>query len=111
MQGTSMIYTIGHSIRPIERFMGLLQPHGITAVADVRSTPYSRFNPQFRREKLQAALAGVGIQYVFLGHQLRARSQDPARYDSEGRGSYAKLARTEPIRKGLGRVSTALADH
>jgi len=40
-----MIYTVGHSNHPIERFLGLLQPHGITAVADVRSTPYSRFNP------------------------------------------------------------------
>jgi uncharacterized protein (DUF488 family) len=106
-----MIYTIGHSNHPIERFLGLLQPHGITAVADVRSTPYSRFNPQFRREKLQAALAGVGIQYVFLGQELGARSQDPACYDGEGRVSYAKLARTELFRKGIARLKTGLADH
>lgn len=106
-----MIYTIGHSNHPIERFLGLLQPHAITAVADVRSTPYSRFNPQFRREKLQAALASVGIQYVFLGQELGARSQDPACYDSEGRVSYAKLARTELFRKGIARLKTGLADH
>jgi uncharacterized protein (DUF488 family) len=106
-----MIYTIGHSNHPLERFLGLLQPHGITAVADVRSTPYSRFNPQFRREKLQAALATVGIQYVFLGQELGARSQDPACYDSEGRVSYAKLARTELFRKGIARLRTGLADH
>ena len=106
-----MIYTIGHSNHPIERFLGLLQPHGITAVADVRSTPYSRFNPQFRREKLQAALASVGIQYVFLGQELGARSQDPACYDSEGRVSYAKLARTELFRKGMARLRTGMADH
>jgi uncharacterized protein (DUF488 family) len=106
-----MIYTIGHSNHPLERFLGLLQPHGITAVADVRSTPYSRFNPQFRREKLQAALATVGIQYVFLGQELGARSQDPACYDREGRVSYAKLARTELFRKGMARLRTGLADH
>src|ERR1700736_6296885 len=106
-----MIYTIGHSNHPIERFLGLLEPHGITAVADVRSTPYSRFNPQFRREKLQAALAGVGIQYVFLGQELGARSQDPACYDAEGRVSYAKLARTELFRNGLQRLITGMADH
>jgi uncharacterized protein (DUF488 family) len=106
-----MLYTIGHSNHPIERFLGLLQPHGITAVADVRSTPYSRFNPQFRREKLQAALAGVGIQYVFLGQELGARSQDPACYDAEGRVSYAKLARTELFRNGLQRLITGMADH
>jgi uncharacterized protein (DUF488 family) len=106
-----MIYTIGHSNHPIERFLGLLQPHGITAVADVRSTPYSRFNPQFRREKLQAALASVDIQYVFLGQELGARSQDPACYDGEGRVSYAKLARTELFRKGIARLRTGMADH
>jgi uncharacterized protein (DUF488 family) len=106
-----MIYTVGHSNHPIERFLGLLQPHGITAVADVRSTPYSRFNPQFRREKLQAALGSVGIQYVFLGQELGARSQDPACYDSEGRVSYARLARTELFRKGIARLRTGMAEH
>src|SRR5882724_9956771 len=106
-----MLYTVGHSNHPIERFVGLLQPHGITAVADVRSTPYSRFNPQFRREKLQAALAEVGIQYVFLGQELGARSQDPACYDAEGRVSYAKLARTELFRNGMHRLITGMADH
>ena len=106
-----MLYTIGHSNHPIERFLGLLQPHGITAVADVRSTPYSRFNPQFRREKLQAALLEVGIQYVFLGQELGARSQDPACYDAEGRVSYAKLARTELFRKGIERLRTGMVEH
>jgi len=105
-----MLYTVGHSNHPIERFVGLLQPHGITAVADVRSTPYSRFNPQFRREKLQAALAEVGIQYVFLGQELGARSQDPACYDAEGRVSYAKLARTQLFRKGVERLIAGMAE-
>jgi uncharacterized protein (DUF488 family) len=106
-----MIHTIGHSNHPIERFLALLQPQGITAVADVRSTPYSRFNPQFRREKLQAALAEVGIQYVFLGVELGARSQDPACYDSEGRVSYARLAGTDLFRKGIERLKTGMAEH
>jgi uncharacterized protein (DUF488 family) len=106
-----MIHTIGHSNHPIERFLALLQPQGITAVADVRSTPYSRFNPQFRREKLQAALAGIGIQYVFLGAELGARSQDPACYDSAGRVSYARLAGTDLFRKGIERLKTGMAEH
>ena len=99
-----MIHTIGHSNHPIERFVGLLLPHGITAVADVRSTPYSRFNPQFRREKLQASLADASIQYVFLGEELGARSSDPACYDASGRVSYAKLAQTPLFRKGIERL-------
>ena len=106
-----MIHTVGHSNHPIERFLGLLQPHGITAVADVRSTPYSRFNPQFRREKLQAALAGAGIQYVFLGEELGARSQDPTCYDADGRVSYARLAKTDLFRRGIERLKTGMAEH
>ena len=106
-----MIHTIGHSNHPIERFLALLQPHGITAVADVRSTPYSRFNPQYRREKLQAALAEVGIQYVFLGEELGARSQDPACYDADGRVSYTRLARTQLFRKGIERLKTGMVEH
>jgi len=106
-----MIYTVGHSNHPIERFIGLLQPHGITALADVRSTPYSRFNPQFRREKLQTALSDAGIQYVFLGAELGARSEDPAVYGADGRVSYALLAKTDLFRRGIARLQAGMADH
>ncbi len=106
----SMIYTIGHSKHPIERFTALLQQHGIEALADVRSTPYSRFNPQFNREKLQAALAGAGIRYAFLGEELGARSKDPACYE-DGRVSYAKLAASELFRTGIDRLLTGMREH
>ncbi len=106
-----MIYTVGHSNHPIDRFLGLLRLHGISAVADVRSTPYSRFNPQFRREKLQASLAGDGIQYVFLGEELGARSSDPTCYDASGRVSYARLARMPLFRKGIERLKAGMAEH
>jgi uncharacterized protein (DUF488 family) len=55
-----MIYTIGHSKHPAERFIELLRQHDIGALADVRSTPFSRFNPQFNRERLAAALRDAG---------------------------------------------------
>ena len=107
-----MIYTIGHSNHPIEHFAGLLQQHGIQALADVRSNPYSRFNPQFNREKLQASLAATGgIRYVFLGEELGARTKDPSCYDEEGRVSYARLARTPVFRKGLERLQTGMQQH
>jgi uncharacterized protein (DUF488 family) len=106
-----MIHTIGHSNHPIQDFRGLLQQHGITAVADVRSTPYSRFNPQFGRERLQASLADAGIPYVFLGAELGARSQDPSCYDADGRVSYTKLAGTELFRSGMQRLITGSAQY
>lgn len=106
-----MIYTIGHSNHPIERFLALLRQHGIDALADVRSTPYSRFNPQFRKETLQTSLAEAGIRYVFLGEELGARSKDPSCYDPAGRVSYTRLATTESFRRGLERLLTGMRDH
>ena len=106
-----MIYTIGHSKHPIDRFVALLQQYGVDALADVRSTPYSRFNPQFNREKLQASLAAAGIRYVFLGEELGARSKDASCYDQEGRVSYAMLARTPPFRAGIERLLTGMQQH
>ena len=106
-----MIYTIGHSNHPIERFIALLQPHGIDALADVRSTPYSRFNPQFNREKLQTSLATASIRYVFLGEELGARTKDPSCYDDTGRVSYARLALSDPFRRGIDCLLTGMRDH
>jgi uncharacterized protein (DUF488 family) len=58
------IYTVGHSNGTTERLFGLLAQNGITAVADVRSRPYSRFNPQFNREDLTAFLKKSGLESV-----------------------------------------------
>ena len=101
MGGT--LYTIGHSTHPIERFIELLKLHSITAICDVRSTPYSRMNPQFNRESLRDTLKQSGISYVFLGDELGARSKDPACYRN-GKVSYALVAKTPTFRDGLERV-------
>ena len=106
-----MIYTIGHSKHPIDHFVALLERHAIGAVADVRSTPYSRFNPQFNRDRLQASLAAAGMRYVFLGEELGARSKDPDCYDETGRVSYAKLAATPSFGRGLDRLTSGMRDH
>jgi uncharacterized protein (DUF488 family) len=97
------LYTIGHSNHPIERLIALLRQHGVTAVCDVRSRPYSRYNPHFDREALKAALETAGITYVFLGKELGARSDDPACY-LYGKVQYTKLAQTTLFQAGLQRV-------
>jgi uncharacterized protein (DUF488 family) len=97
------VFTLGHSNHPIEHFLGLLRPHGIQLVADVRSTPFSRFNPQYNRQRLEASLRAEGVDYLFLGEELGARSTDPDCYDGD-RVSYAKLAATENFKRGLRRV-------
>jgi uncharacterized protein (DUF488 family) len=97
------VFTIGHSTHSAEAFLALLRQHEVGAVADVRSSPYSRFNPQFNREALEPFLKANGIQYVFLGRELGARSDDRSCY-LDGRVQYARLARTTVFQSGLDRV-------
>ncbi|HUI55632.1 MAG TPA: DUF488 domain-containing protein [Bryobacteraceae bacterium] len=101
------IFTIGHSTHSQERFIELLKLHGITAVCDVRSKPYSRWNPQFNRETLKEALRSAGIAYVFLGKELGARSDDPSCY-ADGRVQYDRLALTQTFKQGLERVQEGM---
>jgi uncharacterized protein (DUF488 family) len=87
----------------MEVFLTLLSRHGVTALADVRSMPYSRANPQFNRETLERDLKTQSIKYVFLGAELGARSNDLTCYE-HGRVQYARLARTDLFRSGIDRV-------
>jgi uncharacterized protein (DUF488 family) len=104
------VLTIGHSKHTLERFIELLWEHGVTAVADVRSEPYSRFNPEFNREFLERVMKMKEIVYVFLGRELGARSKDPAVY-AQGRVQYRKLAQTDLFRAGLQRVINGAQSH
>ena len=106
----STVLTIGHSTHALETFVELLQRHAVTAVADVRAAPYSRFNPQFNRESLAGSLVARGIAYVFLGSELGGRSDDPSCYEN-GRISYARLGGTPSFQKGLDRVAQGAASH
>ena len=60
------IFTVGHSNRPLEEFVRLLQAHGASLVVDVRKMPGSRRNPQFGRDILPHALRQAGIGYVHM---------------------------------------------
>ena len=101
------VFTIGHSTHTLERFLALLKLHDITALADVRSKPYSPRNPQFDREELKQQLLEAGIAYVFRGRELGARSADPSCYQ-HGRVQYGRLALTELFRQGLDRVQEGM---
>lgn len=103
-----MLYTIGHSTHPFSHFASLLRMNGITAVADVRSAPYSRYNPQYNREALKAALESVGIAYSHLGPQLGAHREEPESYGPSGRVDFSMTAQTAAFREGIQRIKTGL---
>ena len=97
------VLTIGHSNRSELHLIELLRAHDVTAVVDVRSTPYSEWSPQFNRSAVAASLKEHDIAYSYLGGELGVRSDDPSCYEG-GRVVYERLADTEQFQKGLRRV-------
>jgi uncharacterized protein (DUF488 family) len=104
------IFTVGHSNYSTERFLSLLKRYGVTAVADVRSFPFSRRFPHFNQSPLKESLGFEAISYVFLGEQLGARPKDPECY-VEGKARYELIASTEAFATGLERIHKGAKQH
>jgi uncharacterized protein (DUF488 family) len=102
------IWTIGHSTLPIERFVALLQEHGIERVADVRRYPGSRRHPQFVREALQAQLAAHAIGYEWLpelgGRRVPHPDSRNTGWRNAGFRGYADYMESEPFALGITRL-------
>lgn len=105
--GTRPLYSIGHGTRPLEVFLGLLKVHGIEYLIDVRTRPYSRFNPQYNRNALEQSLGAVGIRYVFMGDTLGGRPEDPDCYTADGRADYAVMRTKDFFLAGMERLMKA----
>lgn len=97
------IFSIGHSTLAYEEFLSRLKMVDVTAIADVRSAPFSRNFPQYNRDVLKAALDRDGIAYVFLGKELGGRPQTPEGF-TDGIADYEKMAATETFLAGLKRL-------
>ncbi|MFJ7898240.1 DUF488 family protein [Streptomyces violaceoruber] len=95
--------TVGHSTHQLSEFLTLLRQSTVTAVADVRSVPASRYMPQFNQPSLEKALREGGIKYVFLGEELGARTKDSTCYVN-GRVQYSRLAQTREFMQGVERL-------
>ena len=86
------IYTIGHSNHPLPHFLELLQTSRIELLVDIRSHPYSAYNPQFSASDLPPAVTGAGIRYLFLGRELGGQPPEDEFYDAEGHVLYSRVA-------------------
>jgi uncharacterized protein (DUF488 family) len=106
----STIWTIGHSTRALEEFLGLLQTYGIEAVADVRRFPGSRRYPHFARDALMQSLPAHNVEYCWLpqlGGRRKARADSPnsAWRNAAFRGYADHLASAE-FNEGLQKLLT-----
>ncbi len=102
------LFSVGHSNQELPQLIAMLRRAGVTAVADVRSSPYSRRLPQFNRESLERELNQNGIAYVFLGDLLGGRPRDRELYDADGRVDYERVRETAEFRYGLERLLRGL---
>ena len=97
------ILTVGHSNHPVESLIALLKMHAVQAVADVRSSPYSRYHAQFNRGEIEASLHNAGIAYEFFGDELGARPPGLGAYRN-GHIDFRELAASPKFEDGLRRL-------
>jgi uncharacterized protein (DUF488 family) len=99
------IFTVGHSTLPIERFAALLHAYCIERLADIRTVPRSRHNPQFNDNALAEALRVENVDYVplpALGGLRHARKDSPnTGWRNASFRGYADYMQTEPFEDGL----------
>ncbi|MEZ4790900.1 MAG: DUF488 domain-containing protein [Flavobacteriales bacterium] len=89
----------------------MLKKFEIAYLVDVRTRPYSRFNPQYNRKALEQSLGAVGIRYVFMGDTLGGRPEDPDCYTADGRADYAVMRTKDFFLAGMERLMKAHEMH
>jgi len=105
------IYTIGHSNKPVEELIVLLEVSEVHVLVDVRSVPYSRHSPQANRDSIERAVTERGILYIFMGDELGGRPDGVDVVDDFGYQDYSMLVQYEPFQRGIGRLLKGAEQH
>src|SRR5258708_39781765 len=105
-----MFFAVGRSNYSLEHVLQLLAGAEITAVADVRYKPHSRWSPQFNKEALASPLGKSAVTYVFLGREPGGRPDNPALL-RHGTPDYDPMSRTEAFRAGIERLIQGAETH
>lgn len=105
--GKSTIYSIGHGNKSIVVFIEELRSFGIEYLLDIRTKPFSKWNPQFNQASLKLELEKSGIAYVFIGDSLGGLPDDRSCYDYNGKVLYEIIKEKGFFKQGLNRLITA----
>lgn len=100
------IFTIGYGAREMDAFVEVLQSHEIQYLIDVRTSPYSRYKPEFSMAALQTHLEARGIAYLFMGDTLGGQPDYASCY-TDGKVDYEKVAQQPFYRSGIERLQKA----
>jgi uncharacterized protein (DUF488 family) len=110
---SARVLTIGHSTRPIDVFVDLLERNGVDTLVDVRRHPGSRTQPQFNVERLRASLESAGIDYVWFealgGRRKTHAGSHNTRWRNASFRGYADYMETPPFAVAFARLA-ALCD-
>lgn len=93
--------TIGHGKTEMQTFIRTLLKYKVNCIVDVRSSPYSKYSPQYNREAFEAELSKHKISYKWFGKALGGRPEDLMTYDEEGIVDYEKLVKSKLFLDGL----------
>lgn len=107
MSTRNPLFTIGYAPYKLPSLIEVLQRYKVTAVADVRSTPYSQFQPAFNRENLEKKI-GVHMAYVSMGEFLGARVEDKSCFGPTGVINFDAVAARNKFKEGLQRICSGL---
>lgn len=110
---SKLLFTVGHSNRTADEFLGLLLAHGIQKVVDIRTIPASRHNPQFAKERLREALRRAHVAYEHLpalgGLRRPAKESVNLGWSNASFRGYADYMATEEFARGLSRLKAIAA--
>ena len=98
---SSALKTIGHSNFQIDTFLDILYHYHINCIIDLRSSPYSRYSPQFNRETLKTDLEINEIEYIFMGNRLGARYEDKNLIFDNGKVDFGKIKELPSFVSGI----------
>jgi uncharacterized protein (DUF488 family) len=100
------IFTIGYGNRKFDEFVELLKKYQISYLIDIRSFPYSKYNPDFTKNTLSTNLTKHNIHYVYMGDTLGGQPNLPSCY-TNGKVDYLKLREKDFYKEGIKRLQMA----
>ena len=107
MNVQTTLYSIGHGQKPLDEFCEELISFGIQYVIDVRSSPFSKWAPQYNQKEINLYLRSNGIVYAYMGNTIGGRPINEFCYDEEGHFDYQKMAQEPSFKEGLLRLVNA----